>query len=473
MPAATTDYAPVTAPSTLPLWRAVWEVTMSGSLSRAQVERRAEERWRDLLEFARTHVPLYQDLYRDLGPTRTLQLSDLPAISKNDLMRDLEASLAPPAPARARLESFVADPARAGQLFDGRYMVWSSSGTSGVPALFVHDHDALATYEALETIRFRGQGSLLRAGARAMSGERFALVAATGGHFAGVAMIEHLRSTYPWLGESVRAFSLLQPERRLFDQLNRFDPQVIATYPTAADLLADAQRAGELRVRPRELWTGGECLSEPGRRRLEHTFGCRVRESYGASEALAIGWTCERGALHVNADWVILEAVDADHQPVPPGVASHTTLLTNLANRAQPLLRYDLGDSITWLPQRCACGSELPVLRVEGRRDEVLCFDRENATRETDRGVKLLPLVVTTVLEEQGGVHDFELVQDEGALNLRLGRSETARADQAMAVLRRFLDDRGLGHIRLHSDGEPCRSGRSGKLQRVRVASAP
>ena len=37
----------------------------------------------------------------------------------------------------------------------GKYHVWTSSGTSGVPAVFVHDERALAVYDPLETVRFR------------------------------------------------------------------------------------------------------------------------------------------------------------------------------------------------------------------------------------------------------------------------------------------------------------------------------
>lgn len=59
--------------------------------------------------------------------------------------------------------------------------------------------------------------------------------------------------------------------------------------------------------------------------------------------------------LHLNADWVILEPVDAALRPVPPGNPSHSTLLTNLANRVQPIIRYDLGDSVTMLPAPPSC----------------------------------------------------------------------------------------------------------------------
>ena len=137
-------------------------------------------------------------------------------------------------------------------------------------------------------------------------------------------------------------------------------PTVIATYPTTALMLAEETRAGRLRIAPAEIWTGGETLTPAMRRFVEESFGCRVGNSYGASEFLAIGAECRCGQMHLNEDWVILESVDEHLAPVPDGEPGHTTLLTNLANHVQPLIRYDLGDRVTLHREPCACGSALP-----------------------------------------------------------------------------------------------------------------
>ena len=94
------------------------------------------------------------------------------------------------------------------------------------------------------------------------------------------------------------------------------------------------------------LWSGGENLSATAAAEIERTFECPILNEYGASECMSIAFSCGDGWLHVNADWVILEPVDAAHRPVPPGDASATVLLTNLANRVQPVIRYDLGESV-------------------------------------------------------------------------------------------------------------------------------
>ena len=80
-------------------------------------------------------------------------------------------------------------------------------------------------------------------------------------------------------------------------------------------------------------------------------------------------------------------------------------MLTNLANQVQPLIRYDLGDRVTFRELPCTCGSHLPVIDVSGRCDATL---RLGAARHS---VQVLPLALSTVLEEEAGLFDFQLIQ--------------------------------------------------------------
>lgn len=450
--------------------RAAGDVWSGTWLGREALERRAHERLLALLRFARAHVPLYGRLHRDLPLASSLRLADLPVLHKSRLMADLPASLAATGLSRAMVDAFIADPARIGAPLAGHYAVWTSSGSSGVPGIFVHDADALAVYDALELLRFRGLSVGPLPAGPFLASERYAMVAAIEGHFAGVATVERLRRMFPLLSPWLRAFSVLQPLPDLVGQLNAYRPTLLAAYPTAAELLADEQRAGRLRLSLDELWCGGESLGAATRRQLGQAFGCRVREAYGASEFLSIAWPCRHDRLHVNADWVLLEGVDARGLPVPAGVPSHTTLLTNLANRAQPLIRYDLGDSITVLPGPCPCGSHLPAIEVQGRSDDVLSLARRDGAP-----VKLMPLALATVLEDDALVSDFQLLQaGRRQLVLRLGSAERQRADAACSALRGYLDRLGLAGVRIDLVGAPpCREAHSGKLRRVVNAVRP
>jgi phenylacetate-coenzyme A ligase PaaK-like adenylate-forming protein len=444
---------------------AAWDIWFSMQCGARRTEQVAQRRLTQLIAVARERSPYYRNLYREI-PENACDLAQLPIVTKRDLMAHFDTAVTDPDVTRGRIERFVLDHDRVGHALHNRYAVWTSSGTTGEPGIFVHDGRALAVYEALEVIRFRHLLSPASFATTFLASDRYALVGATGGHFAGNATVERLRLLYPWLAQRMRVFSILQSTPALVKQLNAYRPTLLATYPTAAGLLAEEQEAGRLAIEPREIWAGGERLSGAQRSVVAATFGCEVRDGYGASEFLAIAWDCGHGALHVNADWVLLEPVDERYRPVAPGIASHTVLLTNLANHVQPLIRYDLGDSATLLDRRCECGSELPAIRVEGRCDDVL-----GVSDAAGRTVKLLPLALTTVLEDEASVHRYQLVQaSPTALVLRL---DPNAADEDMArrcrqSLGRFLRAQGVPNVTF--DIERCSLQAhpiSGKLRRV------
>jgi len=197
-------------------------------------------------------------------------------------------------------------------------------------------------------------------------------------------------------------------------------------------------------------------------------FQAPVVNDYGASECLSIAFECSAGRLHLNDDWVILEPIDRAGQPVPPGVPSHSVLLTHLANRIQPLIRYDLGDSVTFFAERCACGNPRPSFLVEGRTDDSLCLDNGQGQR-----VHLAPMALTTAVEDGADVHRFQLRQTTpDGIELRLDLSRSAEPERtrgaAVTALRRYLAAEGLPRARIDlSDEPPLLDARSGKLRQV------
>ena len=395
------------------------DVMLAGALSPAAIGERQAARLARLVEHAARASPRYRRLLRGANPAE-VKLTSLPVTSKHELMRSFAEWVCDPRLQLAELRAFVADPSRIGQPYLGRYTVWESSGTSGESGIFVQDEHAMAVYDALEAVRRSAPRPWRRWVDPLGVGERSAFVGATTGHFASQITMQRVQRLNPWT--SMRSFSILEPTPELVAQLNSFAPSVLASYPTAAVLLAEQAAAGALSIPLKEVWTGGESLTPVMRQRLESVFGCQVRNSYGSSEFLASGWECSHGRMHANTDWLILEPVDARYRPVPPGQRSFTTLVTNLANRVQPLLRYDLGDQITMGIRPCACGSPFPTFEIGGRVDEPLTMDGLDG-----RPVTLLPMALTTVIEEDAGVFDFQLYQrDGGTLGLRLGRQGDA-----------------------------------------------
>ncbi|HEX5156784.1 MAG TPA: phenylacetate--CoA ligase family protein [Ktedonobacterales bacterium] len=454
-----------------------WDIWRAGKDAPAALADRQRRRLRELVGFARTNSAYYREQYRDL-PADLPDLSVLPVVTKPELMAHFDEWMTDPAVRRTGVESFLADPATIGERYLDRFAVWTTSGTTGRPGIFVHDPDAVVMYNligmlrAISVMRLVTRQQLLRL---LRHGSRNALLAVTGGHFVGASETERLRRHAPrWIANAGRIFSVLQPLPDLVRALNAFQPNRIGGYPTAMAVLAQEQSAGRLRIHPSMLTPAGESLSDPMRRRLEAAFGCPVRMGYAASEFLALGFECPSGWLHINADWVILEPVDGDYRPVPPGTRSYTVLLTNLANHVAPLIRYDLGDSITVKPDPCPCGCRLPAIHVEGRAADLLRFEAAGGSTVT-----MLPLAIGTVVEETPGVRRCQIIQTgQRELTVRLevavGANGTDRADDATtweAVKRRlvdFLGEQGAPPVTLVRDAQlPQPDPVSGKFRQV------
>lgn len=450
---------------------AALDVVSCACVTSAVIALRQQTRLARLLDAAARGSPLYRERLHGQTPATT-PLSAVPRVSKCELMARFDEWVTDPQLKLAELRAFTADPHRIGEAYLDKYLIWESSGTSHQAGIFVQDAQSMAVYDALELIRRSAPRPLHSWFAPWLMAERIAFVGATSGHFASIVSMQRLQKLNPLMAQSLRCFSILQSTSALVDELNAFAPTVIATYPTVAALLADQASQGLLHFVPKEIWTGGETLTAAVRQRVGQALGCAVRNSYGASEFMSIGWECCHGKMHANTDWVILEPVDEQGRPTPAGQPSASILLTNLANHVQPLIRYDLGDQMTLGHERCECGSPLPVIEVRGRRDDSLVMSGRDG-----RPVTLLPLALTTVLEDEAGVFDFQLSQrDDRTLVLRLdlqGAEAAMAAARCRTAIENFAAVQGLAPIRIIAElGKPVPKGRSGKRQRIVVRPA-
>lgn len=219
-------------------------------------------------------------------------------------------------------------------------------------------------------------------------------VVATSGHLAAHAVIARSRAAGRLYARAGRVLSVHSPLPELVDQLNRHRPVLLGGYATVIALLAGEQLAGRLRIAPAVVSLVAEGLGDRDLRRVRSAFDAHVVNTYACNESLALGYGCPLGWLHVHSDWLILEPVDADHRPVPPGQESFTVLLTSLHRWAQPILRYDLGDSVLCRADPCPCGDPLPAVRVRGRAADLLSFPRRDGGT-----VRIVPMAFETLLE--------------------------------------------------------------------------
>ncbi|MFF0739390.1 phenylacetate--CoA ligase family protein [Streptomyces sp. NPDC004111] len=427
---------------------------------------RQRARLADAVARARTHSPYYRELYRHL-PRRVDDVTLLPATDKTQLMARFDDWATDRDVTYDRIHAFVDDPDMIGQPFLGKYMVATTSGTSGRRGLFVLDDrymdvGAAHTSQALAT--WLGPTGILRTVAH---GGRFAQLVATEGHYAGYSGYRRAMRQGGWRSKILRAFSVHTPMPELVAQLNAFRPSVVIGYTSTVMLLTAEREAGRLHIEPTLIQPAGETMTTADTDRIAAAFGTTVRTVYGATECTYLSYSCAEGWYHVNSDWAVVEPVDADLRPTPPGEYSHSVLVTNLANRVQPFLRYDLGDSVLQRPYPCPCGSTLPAIRVQGRAGDILTFPTE-----TGDEVRLSPLALSTLFDRTPGVELFQIEQTAPtALRVRLRVSEGADPDTVWQAVQRELEllsaDNKLGHLTLERAPEPPQQAPGGKFRTV------
>lgn len=439
------------------------DVVLAGRAGRAGIARRRNTRLQALVRHARTSSPFYRHLYRGLPPG-PVALASLPPVGKPQLMAAFDDWVTDPRITLHGVEAFLADPTRIGQPYLGCF-VCTTSGTTGHPGILVHDARAAAVYDAM-TVRI----DMAWLGAAewvdlARKGFRWAGVVGTGAHYGGLGWMEWQRRRSRWRRHCYRAFSIQQPLGDLVASLQAFDPAILTGYPSALLQLAQEQDAGRLRLRPTVVQLAGESSGSEQRAHIAASLTGALHETYACSEYLVMAIDCPHGWLHVMDDWVILEPVDADLRPTPPGTPSSTVLLTNLANQVQPIIRYNLGDSVLASPEPCPCGNPRPAIRVTGRHDDVLTLGAD--------AVEVLPLAIGSVLDQTPALRRSQILQRGPArLAVRIETDPGADGDQvwqdAHARLRQYLAGLGLADVAVERATEPPEiSSGSGKFRQV------
>ncbi len=421
-------------------------------VSREKLKRIQERRLKKLVAYARKNSPFYEELYRDLGDRWTL--TDLPPVTKPELMARFDDVLTDRAVSMARVRDFTRDIDNVGRMLDGKHLVFQTSGSTGHPALVLYDKGAIDVASAVAAFRtFARKEDFKKFMAH---GKRTAGVFADHGFYLACGMSRYLQLQMPGKQTKITV-DVNGPEAEIVRALNDFQPAMLSGYPSNLALLADYTG---LRIHPDVVVTGGELLTDQVRQKLSDRFGCYVQTHYSCTEGGELACECREGHLHLNEDWIILEAVDREGRPVAPGVQSDRVFLTNLSNFIQPFIRYELTDRIIVHDEGCPCGRTTRWVEIEGRTDDILTFGG---------GVQVAPMSLYKVLEEVPSLRRFQLVQRAAdAVELRLTAEDPGSAfGDAKAALTAFFESKGLEVTILPSDAGPQADPVSGKFKHI------
>ena len=435
------------------LVKAMLQTWRSDNTDRKEIEQLQQQRLRKLVQHARANSPYYKSLYADVADD--FRLEDLPPTSKPEMMSHLDEVITDRRITMARIDAFTKNIDNVGRMIDGKYLIFKTSGSTGHPATVLYDKDAINVASAVAAFRTFARKEDYRAFMK--HGKKTAGVFANYGFYLACGMSRYLQLKMPWKRTKITV-DVNAPENEIIRQLNAFQPAMLSGYPSNLALLADYP---ELNIRPDVIITGGELLTDEIRRKLTDRFGCYVQTHYSCTEGGEIACECSAGHLHINEDWVIVEPVDKDNNPVGPGVQSEKVLITNLSNYIQPFVRYELTDRIIVHDEPCPCGKHFRWLEIEGRTDDILTFHG---------GVKIAPMSLYKILEEVKSIRRFQLVQTAAdKLELRLlANNPIASFAEAVRGLTEFFESKGLSGIEISLSNDPPQADKvSGKFKHV------
>ena len=219
--------------------------------------------------------------------------------------------------------------------------------------------------------------------------------------------------------------------------IRRVRPRMLFGYPSALTHIARHARKRGVALDDLGIvvaFVTSERLYDDQRASISEVFNCKVANGYGGRDAGFIAHECSAGGMHITADDILVEIIDAQGYVLPPG-ASGEIVVTHLATRDFPFVRYRTGDIGTLGANRCACGRTLPLLQdIQGRSTDFVV---------AEDGTVMHGLSLIYVLRDLPGIRSFKVVQESRALTRVLLETEPdfdpALVEQVRAGFRQRL----------------------------------
>lgn len=429
------------------------ELIARTSWDREQIRAHQRARLRALLRHAASRSRFHAGRLRgvDVDAIEPDDLTALPVMTKTDLMEHFDDVVTDPRITLADAEAALAGADREPAVLLDEVLVLASGGSSGRRGVFLHDPPASRQFLGALS---RGLVARIRATGAPPGGVRAAMVAAgSPTHATGAASWLTAGGALPFSFVSV---PVTLPMTVVVERLNEIRPPLLYGYPAMLSQLGAEQRAGRLRIAPGMVICTSETLTPELRGSIRAAFGVPVIDTFGSTEGLIGASPPDDEVLTFAEDGCIVELVDADDRPVPPGTPSAAVLITSLENRLQPLIRYRLTDSFVQQPP--VEGHGYLRARVQGRSDEVLRFG----------DVALHPMVVRSVLGHAAEVLDYRVRQLPRGIAVSVLAPGGADAQQLRAHLAAALAGAGLPDPEVTVDvvADLPRDARTGKARR-------
>ena len=341
-----------------------------------------EKQKQAIVDFHLENNPFYQKL---VGTEKHIKWEDLPVLNKSNLQSPLESRLS---------KGFTTK----------NCYINKTSGSSGEPFIFAKDKYTHALTWASNMYRFGLHGIDFN---RSLQARFYGIPL----DFIGnkkERIKDFLADRYRFpifdLSDAVLEKMLKKFETTKFEYLNGYTSSIV--------LFAKFLRKQNLILKDicptlKVCMVTSEMLFEDDRKLLETQFGIPIINEYGASELDLIAFESRNfgtgSEWQINAETLFVEILDKNNNPVQNGTEGKI-VITSLFNKANPFIRYEIGD-IGILDEKSTL--EKPILKqLIGRTNDLAILP----SGKKSPGLTFY-YVTKSIIEDDGNVKEFIIKQ--------------------------------------------------------------
>lgn len=150
------------------------------------------------------------------------------------------------------------------------------------------------------------------------------------------------------------------------------------------------------------IFPTAETITEEMREIIETFFKTKMYNQYASSEGAPFIFECVQNKLHLELQSGVFEVLDDDNLPTQSG----KLVITSFTTRGTPLIRYDIGDSITLENENfvCTCGNNNPMVKEIGGRIDDFIYSPQNGKINLGN--------VSNTLKDTSGILKFQAQQN-------------------------------------------------------------
>ncbi len=397
------------------------------SLTRLQLSIIQTEKLREIIKFAQKHSKWYRDKIGHLDPHK-ISLSNfheyIPILTKKELVSNWNQICTNKELKKEDIEAFIQSEEMSPEssyLYQGKYHIISTSGSSGYSGIFAYSHE--------EWSRYCSQFTRL-IGYKQTSVKKIAELTVKSNLFAAPRSI----STIIPNNIEHKSFNYLDSVEECNLILNQMMPDLVMTLPSILKKLCIEKESGRLLIEPKTLRVSAEPLNTSLRSRCEKIFPySTVENTYAGSEGFsAFNCSKNKNKLHLSEDFGVFEI----HR-------GKGLVFTNLWQKTLPLIRYQIDDHLIEINEnRCPdCGLYFKSIEEPQGR---LSNDFEFAN-----GSKITSLELTEIMNHYPFITEYQIIQAEDGFTVLIECCNNNKLIELRNSLNRLALKKGLSTERI------------------------